>query len=179
LGELIDRRNTPDGFELNAQQLADGRGFGRRDQDCGPRIAKNAGLAAQMLLDTGQPGRRVNRCRYAASIQHAEEGGEEGLSRWQHEGNPLAGLEAANEQVAGNGTRAFPELFVGDRSFAAVARQQNYVRAPTMVAYVPIEHFGNGRHCLWRRLGRLGRRRAGREVGGCCRVGFRVSQRGQ
>lgn len=69
--------DVPQVLRQSNQQGPDIAQLRRHNQKAGLGIAQDASLAAQMLLDLGAPERRIERNRYAARVEHAEESFEE------------------------------------------------------------------------------------------------------
>ena len=61
-----------------------------------------------MLLDPGQPRRRVDRRRHAAGVEYAEEGNKEGGACRQHDGDPFARFQAPLAQAECDGPCLLP-----------------------------------------------------------------------
>ena len=163
-GEVVDRLDAAQAFDLEAEQPTHCGRLGRRDQYGGASIAQDAGLAAQMLLDARQARRRIDRGRYAAGVEHAEEDGEKGGAGRQHDGNPFAWFQPAAAEAQSNGPRPLGQLSVGDGGLAAVAFDQHDMHAIAVPLDMPVENLGQGHRGVGGRFRRFRSGCAGRSI---------------
>ena len=85
-----------------------------------PRVAQNAGLPEQVLLEAIEPHRRIERNGDRPGDQNPLKGSEEVHPRREHEGDGIARLHTPLAQATGNGGGGRPQTAVGDLLHPAV-----------------------------------------------------------
>jgi hypothetical protein len=116
------------------------------------------------------PRRRVDRHRYAAGQQNAQERGQQLVTGGQHQRHALAALEPAGDQSLRHRAGVRRELRVGQRALPAGARHQQRVDPLAVPLDVPGQDLGQGAGAV----GLLQRARGGRQGGKRRRGGGRA-----
>ena len=80
------------------EQAADVQGLGYRDKDRSQRVGHDPRVAHQVVLDLGEPRRRIDGDRNAARQQHPEEAEEIITAGGQHQGHALPRLQSFGDQ---------------------------------------------------------------------------------
>ena len=157
LAQRLNADHVAQALDLKLDESRQRSCRGRGDEQRRARVAKDAGLPIEMLLELRRARRRIDRNRHAAGIEHAEKRREEVDARRQHDRDPLAGLETGPRQAMRHGSRLFREPPVGEARLLPVTLPKHDMDPLAVLAYVPVEHFRES-------LG-VGRRRAGRAFG--------------
>ena len=151
-------RDVAQALDIGAQQVAERDGLGHGDQQRGPGIGQDAGVATQVIRQLGRPRRRVDGDGHGTGEEHAGEGDEVRPAGGQHDGDRVAGHDVAFQQPRRHAGRLPVQRRIGDVIAGARLIEDADVRALGGRAHVPVEGLGQtrrGRRCpAARRRGR-------------------------